>query len=235
MKSASTGRWTNDSELFSLMREKLFSAVIGDVLDKLGKYHQFLPPYLRPLDPAMCLAGRAMPVLEADVFEEKGPPGNGPLRDRPFGLMFEALDDLKPDEIYIATGASHRYALWGELMSIRAGKLGAAGAVLDGYSRDTRGVLSLEFPTFSAGSYAQDQGPRGKVIDWRIPIEIGGVRIDPGTIIFGDRDGLVVIPQDLEEAVILGALEKVEGENRVAKALMDGMGALEAFKKFGIM
>jgi regulator of RNase E activity RraA len=86
--------------------------------------------------------------------------------------MLEALDDLKPNEVYICTGGSPRYALWGELMSIRAMHCGAAGAVLDGYSRDTRGILKLGFPTFSHGSYAQDQNPRGKVVDYRVPIVI---------------------------------------------------------------
>src|SRR5829696_5031073 len=89
------------------------------------------------------------------------------------------LDDLKAEEVYICTGASPRYALWGELMSTRAINLGAAGAVVDGYHRDTSGILQLGFPTFSYGGYAQDQAPRGKVIDFRVPLEIGGVRVMP--------------------------------------------------------
>src|SRR5205814_6156197 len=152
-----------------------------------------------------------------------------------FGLMLEALDDLKPGEVYIATGASPAYALWGELMSARAMKLGAAGAVVDGYSRDTRGILALDFPVFSYGRYAQDQGPRGKVIDFRCPIEINGVRIEPGDIVFGDLDGVCVIPRKAERDVFNAALEKARGEKLVAKAVREGMSAVEAFERFGIM
>jgi regulator of RNase E activity RraA len=226
--------WKNDTELFDLIRRDLFTAVVGDVMDKMGLTHQILPPYLRPLRDDMVVVGRAMPVLEADVFSESQP-GNGPLSDMPFGLMFHALDDLRAGEVYVASGSSHRYALWGELMSTRAMKLGAAGAVVDGYSRDTRGVLALDFPTFSKGSYCQDQGARGKVIDWRVPIEIAGIRIEPGMLIFGDLDGVLVVPRDSEEEVITRALEKARGEKLVAKAIQDGMGAVEAYQRFGIM
>ncbi len=120
-------------------------------------------------------------------------------------------------------------------MSTRALRLGAAGAVLDGYSRDTNGILRLNFPTFSAGRYAQDQGPRGKVVDYRVPVEIDGVRVTPGDILFGDLDGVVVIPQAAEEETIRKALEKVHKENLVRKALEEGYSTVEAFKKFGVM
>src|SRR5579885_3324302 len=60
--------WRNDAELLELMRSKLFTAVVGDVLDALGYLHQFLPPRIRPLNPRMVVAGRAMPVLEADYY-----------------------------------------------------------------------------------------------------------------------------------------------------------------------
>jgi len=226
---------TDDADLFRLMKEELFTAVVGDVLDKMGFLHQFLPPHLRPLRDDMVVVGRAMPVLESDTFMERNGTGRGPLSDVPFGLMMHALDDLKAGEVYVAAGSSPRYALWGEMMSTVAQRLGAAGAVLDGYSRDTRGILKLGFPTFSHGRYAQDQGARGKVVDWRVPIEIGGVRVDPGSLIFGDMDGIVIVPRDAEEEAITRALEKVRGENLVASALRGGMGAVEAFKTYGIM
>jgi len=227
--------WKNDKELYSLARWELFTALVGDVLDKLGYLHQFLPPGIKPLRFDMVVIGRAMPVLEADVFSEVVENTRNPLMEKPFGLMFKALDDLKEDEVYICTGSSHNYALWGGLMSTRAIKLGAAGAVVNGYSRDTNQVLQLNFPAFSLGTYAQDQGPRGKVIDFRIPIEWGGVKINPGDTIFGDRDGVLVVPAEVEEEVFSGALEKARGEKLVLKALQNGMSSVEAFDKYGIM
>lgn len=226
--------WKNDEELFAAARQKLFSAVIGDVMDKLGFLRQFLPPQIQPLRDNMVVIGRAMTVLEADYFSESGS-GQNALSAQPFGLMLAALDDLKRHEVYVCTGASPRYALWGELMSTRALKCGAAGAIVDGYSRDTRGVWALNFPVFSRGRYAQDQGPRGKVIDYRVPIEMDGIRIEPGDIVFGDLDGVCVVPRKAEADVFMGAFEKARGEKAVKKALENGMGAQDAFERYGIL
>lgn len=223
----------NDKELFIQIKEELYSALIGDVMDTAGLTHQCLPPQIKPLQNDMIIIGRAMPVLEADchgedIFIER--------KRKPFGLMFEALDDLKPDEVYICSGGSPTYALWGELMSTRATKLGVAGAVLNGYSRDTRRILRLGFPTFSWGTYAQDQRIRGRVIDYRCNIEFSNRTIvQPGDIIFGDLDGVLVIPQKYEKDIISLALEKARGENLVRKALERGMSCKRAFKKFNIM
>ncbi len=227
--------WKNDQELFDLARRELYTAVVGDVMDTMGLQKQFLPPEIRPLQAGMVLIGRAMTVLEADVFALQAENSHNPLMAKPFGLMLEALDDLKPGEIYICSGASPTYALWGELMSVRAMKLGAGGAVLDGYSRDTHGILALNFPTFSYGAYAQDQGPRGKVIDYRVPLEIGAVRVQPGDIVFGDLDGVCVVPRDAEQEVFARSVEKARGEKLVRQAIEAGMGAAEAFSKYGIM
>lgn len=227
-------KWNNDQELFQMMREELYSAVIGDILDKLHRYHQFLPWRVQPLRDDMVVAGRAMTVLEADAFEELSS-GQNPIMSKPFGLMLEALDDLKEDEVYICTGSSPSYALVGELMCTRMQILKSAGAVVNGFHRDTKGILELDFPCFSYGRYAQDQGPRGKVIDFRVPIEIEGVRINPGDIVFGDLDGVVIIPNEIEEEVITLAYEKAVGEKMVAEAIKGGMGAKESFDKHGIM
>jgi len=226
---------SKDIELFETLKTKLFTAVVGDILDKLGFLNQFLPAAIRPLKPEMKLAGRAMPVLEADVFDLGRESSKGPLAHKPFGIMLEALDDLKPGEIYIATGASLNYALWGELMSTRALHLKAAGAVLDGYIRDAGGIEALNFPTFGRGIYAQDQGPRGKVIDFRSSIKIGNILINPGDLIFGDREGVLIIPHEAEDETIRLSLEKANTENTVAKAIREGASAVEAFEKYGVM
>lgn len=227
--------WKDDNELFASARRDLFTSVVGDVMDKLRMFHQFLPPAIKPLRNDMILIGRAMPVLSVDVFEEKITGSANKLMEKPFGLMLDALDNLRPNEIYLNTGSSPRNALWGEMMSIRAKKLGASGAVLNGYSRDTRAVLALDFATFSWGSYGQDAGPRYKVVDYRIPIEIGNVAIKPGDILFGDIDGVVCIPQSAEVEVFTKGLEKARGEKLVRKALLGGSSAVAAFEKYGIM
>lgn len=227
--------WRTDDEMFSTIRQELFTCVVGDVMDKMGLQHQFLPPQIAALRSDMVVIGRAMPVLAVDVFEEKVAGSQNRLMQKPFGLMLEALDDLKTNEVYVNTGSSPRNALWGELMSIRARKLGAAGAVLNGYLRDTNAVLNLNFPAFCWGSYGQDSAPRYKVVDFRIAIEIGGVRIRPGDFLFGDIDGVCVIPIEAAKDVFAKALEKARGEKLVRKALEEGSTAVAAFEKHGIM
>ena len=223
--------WSTDEQLFEMVRRSLFSAVVGDIMDQAGLMSQFLPAEIRPIVPGTRLVGRAMPVHTVDLPAD--PADGGP--DPPFGRMLEALDDLKPNEVYLCGGGSPRYALWGELMSTRARILGAAGAVVDGYYRDTDGILALGFPTFGHGAYAQDQGSRGKVVDYRSPIRIGQVSARPGDVVVGDRDGVCVVPQRHEEDVFVRALEKVRGENMVRREIENGMSTREAFAKYGIM
>ena len=230
-----TSPWKNDDELFALVRRELFTCVVGDVMDKLQLLHQFLPPQIHPLQQEMVTIGRAMPVLAADVFAEKVSGSANPLMEKPFGLMLQALDDLRQHEIYVNTGSSPRTALWGELMTTRASKLGAAGAVVNGYVRDTKSILKMNFPTFCFGSYGQDAAPRYKVVDFRVPIEIGGVLVRPGDILFGDIDGVCVIPSEAAEEVFAKSLEKARGEKLVKKAIEEGSSAVAAFQKFGIM
>lgn len=226
--------WSDDNMLFSLVKEKLIVALVGDVMDTMGLQHQFLNPQLKPIDPHMVIIGRAMPVLEADFYQQQAT-GHNEISEKPFGLLFHALDDLKKNEIFICAGGSLRYAQWGGLMTMRALHCGAAGAVIHGYHRDTNEILRLNFPVASFGSFAQDQGPRGKVVDWRVPIELDGVRVMPGDVIYGDRDGVLVIPAQAVDDAFHGAFEKAEGEDRILAALKNGMTTVEAYSKYGMI
>jgi len=217
--------WSNDAELFDVMRSRLYTAIVGDVLDTVGRRHQFLPARCRPLRPDLMVAGRAMTVLEEDVSAEPA---------HPFGRMFEAIDSLRPHEIYIAAGGSPIYAQWGELMSTAARARGATGAVLAGMSRDTRAILALDFPVFSYGCYAQDQRGRGQIADHHVTLNIEGVQVRPGDIVFGDIDGVLVVPREVEEEVITGALQRARKERGALKDLAAGRASLEVFKTHGV-
>ena len=105
--------WQNDEELFAIIREELYTAVVGDIMDQECYVHQFLPPQIQPLRDDIFLVGRAMTVLEADCFENIPKKTYNPVFEKPFGLMLEALDDLKENEVYICTGASPTYMLYG--------------------------------------------------------------------------------------------------------------------------
>ena len=225
----------SDEELYDLLKRELFTAVVGDVLDQMDFRRQFLPFGIAPLRREMKLAGRAMPVLQADVLEGADAFSAGPLPENPFGQLFRALDDLRPGEVYIANAPSLTYATWGGLMSTRAHYLKAAGAVLEGCVRDAYDIERLGFPVFCRGLYAQDQRWRGKVVDFRCAIEIGGVHIVPGTLVFADREGVLVIPREAEQEAVERALEKARTENKVAAAIRAGMSTAEAFHKFGVI
>lgn len=212
------------ADTLARIRQSLFTSVIGDVMDMMGLRRQFLPPSIRALSSEMVVVGQAMPVREED--SDGGD----------FGRMFEALDDLKAGEVYICTGASPRYALWGELMSTRARLLGAAGAVVDGFHRDTRGVRAVGLPVFSAGSYAQDQRGRGRVTDYRCEIAFAnGTHVAPGDIVVGDIDGVLIIPQGHLDEVVERALAKVEGEEGVRGLIEKGEPTKAIFDRTGIM
>ena len=218
--------YENEQELFAVMREKLYTPVVGDILDQMGYYHQFLPPGISPLLPGMKLAGKAMTVLMIDVF--------GP-QEQPFGLLCQCLDQINPNEIYIAAGGSMRCAYWGELLTATAKARGGAGAVVDGYHRDTPQVLEQNWPVFSRGAYAQDSSVRTKVVDYRCTIEIGQVTIRDGDYIFGDQDGVVVIPKEVSAQVVKDSLHKASQEKSMRKAVENGMPVSEAFRLFGVL
>jgi 4-hydroxy-4-methyl-2-oxoglutarate aldolase len=221
-----TTLWQTDEELRALVLRELYTPVVGDILDAHGRYRQFLPAPVQPMRDTMKVVGRAMPVVMIDV--------HGPQK-KPFGLLTEALDDLRPGEVYVAAGGAMRCAYWGELLTATARTRGAAGAVIDGYHRDTPQVLAQDWPVFSRGRYAQDSAVRTQVADFRCALECGGVWIEPGDLVFGDLDGVVVVPRALEASVIPAALEKARGEKTVRRAIEGGLSATEAFRKFGIL
>lgn len=215
-----------DSELFKLITERLFTPVLGDILDREGRWHQFLPQPIKPLAPHYRVVGRAFPVQIADV--------TGP-QSRPFGRLTDALDAIQPGEVYVATGGSMNCAAWGEILTATARTRGGAGAVIDGFHRDTPRVLEQNWPVFSRGSFAQDAGVRSSVMNFRCAVEIGGALVEPGDLIFGDVDGVLAIPHEMERRVIEMALEKVAGEKVVRKEIEAGSTSTSVFDRYGIL
>lgn len=218
--------WKNDCELFALIKSELYTPVVGDILDSFGRYHQFLPPQIQPMKENQVIVGRAMPVLMIDVY--------GPQK-KPFGLLTEALDQLGEGEVYIASGGSMRCAYWGEILTVTAKKRGANGAVINGFHRDTLQIFKQSWPVFSRGRFAQDSSVRTQVVDFRCPIEIESVWINPMDLIFADLDGVVIIPKELEEKVIQESLVKARTEKLVIGEIKKGMTSTNAFKKYGVL
>jgi len=147
-----------------------------------------------------------------------------------------AVDSLGPGDVMVAsTQQSTRTCLWGELLSTASVARGANGAVIDGYTRDVRFIQRMQFPVFSTGMYPVDSAGRGMVIDYNCTINCGGVIVHPGDIVFGDFDGVVIIPAQAEKEVIERAVEKVKGENITREELRNGATLRAVYDRYGVL
>jgi 4-hydroxy-4-methyl-2-oxoglutarate aldolase len=218
-----------DDQLIETVRRSLYAAVLSDVLDAQGYRHQVLPPSIRPLDDRVILCGRARTGLYRDVYHVQ-PDHN------PYELEIALIDDLKPGDVAVlACGRSGRIAPWGELLTTASIARGATGCVTDGLVRDTNAIRQLEFPVFHGGIGPLDSKGRGEVCALDVPLEIAGVTVNPGDLVFGDADGVVVVPQPIGRQTVERALEKVEGEDRTRDELRQGAYLADVFKKYGVL
>jgi regulator of RNase E activity RraA len=218
-----------EADLIARARERLFTAVLSDVLDAAGRRSQAMRPGVRPLDDTLVLCGRARTGLYADVYHVT--PG-----ENPYELEIRLVDDLAPQEVVVlAAGASGRIAPWGELLSTACRARGAAGCVTDGLVRDVRAIRAMQFPVFAGGIGPLDTKGRGKVVAIDVPVECGGVAIRPGDLLFGDADGVVVVPREIEGEILRAAFEKVAGEDRTRAALERGEKLADVFARLGVL
>jgi len=212
---------------FDELEQKLYSAVLADILDDMGYRNQAFGPGLKLIDPTLKLSGRAFTAQATKVFQ---------IPDQPYKLQMEAIDAVGAGEVFVvSTGAPDEAAFWGELLATACRARGGRGAIVDGLNRDTAMLLNMRFPLVSRGQVPTDSKGRVDLIRYRQPIVIEGVRIHPGDYIFADRDGIVVVPQAAESETIAKAMKKAEEENVVRQALQDGMLCTEAFHRFGIL
>jgi 4-hydroxy-4-methyl-2-oxoglutarate aldolase len=218
-----------DEQLIETARRSLYAAVLSDVLDAQGYRHQVLPSSIRPLDDRLILCGRARTGLYRDVYHVS--PGHNP-----YELEIALIDDLKPGEVAVlGCGGSGRIAPWGELLTTASLARGAHGCVTDGLVRDTNAIRELKFPVFHGGIGPLDSKGRGEVCALDVPIECGGVTVNPGDLVFGDADGVLVVPQPIARQTLKLALEKVEGEDRTRDELRQGARLADVFKKYGVL
>ena len=205
----------------------LFSAVLGDVLDALGHRTSALPIDIRPLKAEWKIFGRAATLSAVPVQAEP---------ENPYAVELECVDSLRPGDVLVATTNGDRSsALWGELLSTSARAHGAVGAVIDGLTRDAAKIVTMEFPVFAAGFCPLDSKGRLDGVSFGEPIQIGDCVVRPGDWVFGDIDGIVVVPAELADQAFPRALEKVRGENRVRAELAKGRSAREVFEEYGIL
>ena len=211
------------------IRARLFTSVLSDCLDAAGVRDQALPSRIRPLDEASVMCGRARTAAFMEVYAHA--PGSNP-----YELEIELVDSLRPDEIPVfACSNPARVAPWGELLSTAARVRGAAGALMDGCTRDVRAIQAMGFPVFHGGIAPLDSKGRARIMALDVDIECAGVKVSPGDLVFGDADGLVVIPQRIEALVLRLAFEKVTGERTTLAELQRGDRLADVFRRHGIL
>lgn len=210
-----------------MMRQHLYSAVVSDALDALGFKNQSPRLAFIPYTGSDLLVGRCKTTLWVDMAH---------VDPRPYELELQAVDACQPDDVLIAAaGGSCRSGIWGELLTTAARNQGCAGAVIDGAIRDVSKIRAMSFPVYARSTCVYDSLNRQRVVDVDIPVEIGGVEFDPGSLVFADEDGVVVVPREVEVEAIRRAWEKVHAENVVRDSIRGGMKAVDAFVKYGVL
>jgi regulator of RNase E activity RraA len=198
-----------------------------DVMDAMQVRRQCLEPRIRPLLPAMRTWGEAVTIHLEAVTE---------VPARPFQLEMELIDELSEGQVVVAQcEARELSAFWGGLLTNAALGRKAAGVITDGGVRDYAEITALGFPTFAAGLTPYDSLGRMDGKRRGTPITCGGVRVCPGDLVFGDMDGVVVVPQGIVERVVAKAWEKVNAESTVRDELRAGASVVATFRKYGVL
>ena len=216
-------------DFIATIRARLYTAVLSDVLDELGYRSQALPAHIRPLDESLNMAGFARTGIYREVYRVVPD-------ENPYELEIALVDDLKRDDVAVlGCGGSTRIAPWGELLTTASRARGAAGCLTDGYVRDIRQIRALQFPVFHGGIAPLDSKGRGQIAEIDVPIHIAGVAVAPGDLVFGDADGVIVVPRVVEVAALEKAFAKVDGEDRTREELAKGAKLADVFARHRIL
>lgn len=216
-----------DVERCIFAEQNLYTAVVSDSLDQLGVREQAMREYLRPVHKGCVFAGWARTITCSDIYH---------IPEDPYEVEIAAVDSLLPGEVaVVGTQQSVRNAPWGELLSTAAKARGARGAVIDGLVRDITKIEAIGFPVFAAGIKPVDSMGRGVVTAYNVPVICGGVLVHPGDFVFGDADGVIVIPGTMVPEVLAMAADKVTRENHSRRELEGGAYLRDVFAKYGVL
>jgi 4-hydroxy-4-methyl-2-oxoglutarate aldolase len=221
----------NDAQVFAFIQEHLYVAAVCDILDSLGYHDQAMHQRLRPLLPDIrrCgFVGRARTIrwMEIDYIVEEDP----------YGLEIAAVDSLRPGDVVVhSTDHAGTNAPWGELLSTVAQRNGAVGCVCDSQIRDCVRIIEMGFPVYYAGIRPLDSMGRGRVMAYDVPVRCGEVLVRPGELVFADYDGIVVVPEQVEEQALALARDKVSKESLTRRDLLAGKALREVYDTYGVL
>lgn len=202
-----------------------YSGAVHDVLRGMGHENVVLPAGIKPLDPVRKVAGPAWTV-SGHIDRTKS-------RDETLLGWCTLLAKAPAAHVVVCQPHNHEVALMGELSAQTLAARGVLGYVVDGGSRDTDLVLEQGFPVFASFLTPSDIVGRWIPDAYGEPIDIGGVTIRTGDYVLGDRDGVVVIPQQVAEDVVTRTEDVVATESDMRKALIGGMDPVAAYHRYG--
>jgi regulator of RNase E activity RraA len=204
----------------------IYTAALADILDDNGFRAQTLPPSIRPLAPGTALAGPA--------FTVRGRPAPVASHDAALRRVLAMLGAVPAGHVAVYETNDRTSAQFGELSATSLASRGCAGAVIDGGTRDAELILREDFPVFARYVTPQDCVPRWEVLaHGEVSVVVGGVRVQPGDWVVGDRDGLVVVPAAQVDAVLADAEAKIATEDEIRDSVRAGMLPLEAYERYG--
>jgi len=211
---------------------KLYVPAVSDVLDDLGYPNQVLDPSIRPIFQDVKLVGPALTVESSwySSFRQ--------VSSLQQESLLSIFDDIYPSCVIVVAAKGHSdAATWGELLSNAARSKGAVGAVTDGAIRDVPKIMEITppFQVFSKWLNPADAKGRVEFGKHNVPIICGGVRVSSGDLVFGDLDGVVIIPSEIAEKVVRMAEEKVEKESSFRSAVRRGEDLRKAVEKYGVI
>lgn len=215
---------TSHSSLLARL-SRLYTGAVHDVLRGMGVDRFVLPSTLRPLDPTLKLAGPAWTVgghIDTSISRHDSLLGWTTLLSRaPAG------------HVVVCQPHNQSIALMGELSAETLKNKGVLGYVVDGGCRDTDFILEQRFPVFHSFFTPADITARWRPDAFEQPVTIGEVVIRNGDWILGDRDGVIVIPQEQIEAVLAETEQVATTENQVREAIRAGVDPVDAYLKYG--
>lgn len=209
----------------AFLKKNLYSGVLCDVLDGMGYRNQSIGQRLMPLNDETVIFGPAFTSIATVVYS---------MPEHPLTAQCKVVDQLGEGEIYVlVTRGEYNCAVFGELFATAVKQRKGAGVLLDGYVRDLKAIKEMNFPLFYAGRDPRTSKGRAEINECQIPVILDGVTIRPGDLIFGDIDGVVIIPKEIADEVFEEALATIKKEDQVREGLINGDSLEKVYDEIG--